>query len=367
MQESFNVSSSTGNYNVIIGIKLLEQVIEKNTSAIFMVDERLKDVLPDSVTRLILIKADETSKSLECMPHIIQEMTRHGTNRTSHLVAIGGGVVQDIATFAASVFMRGIKWTYMPTTMLGMVDSCIGGKSSINNLGHKNLVGNFYPPVEIIIDINFIQTLNEEQFIGGLLEAAKICYAHSDQEFIHYLNENPMFPMDAHNAKKLIIRTLKNKKWFIEMDEFDQKERLLLNFGHTFGHAIEAGTDFGITHGIAVGIGMIVAAEYSRSSNYLTADGVSSCNTLIQHIQLLFGDNLMKVIPKPPAINLARVLEKFETDKKHRTDSYRVVLPTGEGRLTLVTEEKNDHIRNRINTAYQSALDIMGYPNFNPG
>jgi 3-dehydroquinate synthase len=366
MQESFNISSSTGSYKVVIGKKLLEQVIEQNSTAIYMVDERLKDTIPESITKLILIKANESAKSLELIPSIIQEMTKHGTNRTSHLVAIGGGVIQDIATFAASIFMRGIKWTYMPTTMLGMVDSCIGGKSSINNLGYKNLVGNFYPPVDILIDMTFIDTLNEEQFIGGLCEAAKICYAHSYEEFIQYLNENPSYPMQRVNAQSLISRSLKTKKWFIETDEFDQKERLLLNFGHTFGHALEAGTDFGITHGIAVGLGMIIAIQYSELSGYLTPSGSNNSNHLVQHIMSLFGNSLDKVIPNPPIVDLNLVLEKFDNDKKHRTTNYRIVLPTGNGGLELVNEEKNDDIRQRIKLAFQKGLNLIGYPHLNP-
>lgn len=364
MQESFDISSSTGNYNVVAGANLLERVIAQNSAAIFMVDERLESILPEFVTKRILIKANENTKSLECMPEIILKMREAGANRTSHLVAIGGGVIQDIATFVASTYMRGIKWTYMPTTLLGMADSCIGGKSSINVLGYKNLIGNFYPPVDVLIDMAFIKTLNEEQVVGGLYEAAKICYARGYQQFQEYLNESPSFSMNSDNAQRVIVRALKTKKWFIETDEFDQNERLLLNFGHTFGHALEAGTDFGITHGIAVGIGMVVAVEYAKKSSLLSPVGISRAEHLIQHVKSMLGDGLENVIANPPKIDLALIMEKFNNDKKHRTELYRMVVPKGDGELELISEPITDTVQNRIKSAYQAGLLEIGYTNY---
>jgi len=364
MQESFDVSSSTGNYTVVAGTNLLERVIAQHGEAIFMVDERLESVLPESITKRILIKANETTKSLECMPEVMLKMREAGANRTSHLVAIGGGVIQDIATFAASTYMRGIQWTYMPTTLLGMADSCIGGKSSINVLGYKNLIGNFYPPVDILIDMAFIKTLNEEQVVGGLYEAAKICYARGYTQFLEYLNESPSFPMNSDNAQRVIVHALKTKKWFIETDEFDQNERLLLNFGHTFGHALEAGTDFGISHGIAVGIGMVVAVEYAKTSDLLSPTGISHAEHLIQHVKSMLGDGLEKVIASPPKIDLALIMEKFNNDKKHRTEFYRMVVPKGDGELELISESRTDAVRNRIKLAYQVGLADIGYANY---
>lgn len=361
MQESFDISSSTGNYNVVLGTDLLSQVLTQYPDAIYMIDERLEAVLPDLITKRILIKADEMSKSLERMPEVILKMRELGANRTSHLVAIGGGVIQDIATFVASVYMRGIPWTYMPTTLLGMADSCIGGKSSINMLGYKNLVGNFYPPEAVLIDMAFIETLNEEQVVGGLFEATKICYARGYKEFLAYLQESPGYPMNPDNAQRVIARALQTKKWFIETDEFDQNERLLLNFGHTFGHAIEAGSDFGITHGIAVGIGMIVAVEYAKKAELLSSVGISHADHLIQHVKSMLGEGLKRVIEHPPKLDLELIMEKFNNDKKHRTDMYRMVVPNGDGELVLISAEKNDAVRKNIESAYQTGLANIAY------
>jgi 3-dehydroquinate synthase len=364
MQESFDISSSSGAYNVIAGVSLLEQVISEHPQAIYMVDERLSNCLPKSVTRRILIEATEGNKSLERMPEVLLKMREAGANRTSHLVAIGGGVIQDIATFSASVYMRGIPWTYMPTTLLGMADSCIGGKSSINMLGYKNLVGNFYPPERVLIDMNFIQTLNADQVVGGLFEAAKICYARGYEEFLAYLSESPAYPMTADNAQRVIVRALKTKKWFIETDEFDQKERLLLNFGHTFGHALEAGTDFGISHGIAVGVGMVIAVEYAKQSHLLSNTGLDKASHLIEHVKSMIGEGLTKVMSNPPKVDLSLVIEKFDNDKKHRSEHYRIVVPNDDGALELIAVAKDDKTRSLIRAAYISGLQAIAYPGF---
>ncbi len=364
MQESFEVLSSSGNYAVTVGTDLLANVIEQHGDSIYIIDERLHSFLPQIITNCILINANENTKSLESMSEVILQMREFGANRNTHLVAIGGGIIQDIATFVASIYMRGIQWTYMPTTLLSMVDSCIGGKSSINVLGYKNLIGNFYPPVEIMIDMAFINTLSEEQFVGGLFEAAKICYAHSYQSFLDYLDKSILYPRTTDDVQKVIVYTLKTKKWFIETDEFDQNERLLLNFGHTFGHALEAGTHFGITHGIAVGIGMVVAVEYAKLSALLSETGIIRAENLIEHVKSMLGGGVKSVIENPPAIDLLLVLDKFNNDKKHRKDCYRMVVPKAEGELVLIAELKNDEVINRIKLAYQRGLAKIGYLNY---
>lgn len=364
MQESFEVLSSSGNYSVVVGTDLLAKVLDQHSDSIYIIDENLKSVVPEIMTNCIFVSANENTKSLESMSEVILKMREFGANRNSHLVAIGGGIVQDIATFVASIYMRGIQWTYMPTTLLSMVDSCIGGKSSINVLGYKNLIGNFYPPVNIMIDIAFVNTLSEEQFVGGLFEAAKICYAHSYQSFLEYLNKSILYPMTPEDIQSVIVYTLKTKKWFIETDEFDQNERLLLNFGHTFGHALEAGTDFGITHGIAVGIGMAVAVEYAKLSGLLSETGIIHAEYLIQHVKLMLGSGFNSVIVNPPEIDLSLVLAKFNNDKKHSTEYYRIVVPKAEGELALISELKNDEVINRIKLAYQLGLSEIGYLNY---
>ncbi|MCC7007115.1 MAG: 3-dehydroquinate synthase [Ottowia sp.] len=359
MQKSFDICSASGNYGITVSHGLLAYLITAHPDAIFLIDARLENKLPASITKRIPIEAKESSKSLEAMAEVILQLRAFGANRTSHLIAIGGGIMQDIATFTASIYMRGISWTYMPTTLLSMADSCIGGKSSINVRNYKNLVGNIYPPTQVVIDVDFIHTLAAEQVVGGLYEAAKICYARGEHPFLDYLEKNPTWPLSNEAAQQLLIHSLQTKKWFIETDEFDQKERLLLNFGHTFGHALEAATDFGISHGVAVGVGMLTAIEYAQQRQLLNESGHKRVAPLAAHIKAML-DILNANHLQWPAIHLATVMEKFNNDKKHRTDAYRIVLPKENGELELISEPRNDTVRTQFCQSYETVLNRLG-------
>jgi 3-dehydroquinate synthase len=243
-----------------------------------------------------------------------------------------------------------------------MVDSCIGGKSSINAAGYKNLVGNFFPPSNVLVDVSFIATLDAEMIVGGLYEAAKICYASGYPGFLAYLAEQPSCPMTPEQAQRVILQSLRTKKWFIEVDEFDQKERLLLNFGHTFGHAMEAGTDFGISHGIGVGLGMLVANEYAKRQGNLTSDGLARVEHLGSHVRALLGAGASCVQASLPAIDLGLVMDKFDHDKKHRPGSYRIIVPAGDGSLELISVPKSDKVRRDFISAFEAALGQIPWP-----
>ncbi|RKP59071.1 3-dehydroquinate synthase [Pararobbsia silviterrae] len=342
-----------------VGRGLLAGVVAAHADAIYLVDERLAHLLPASAAKRVLIEANETRKSLEAMPDVILKLRELGANRSTHIVSIGGGVLQDIATFAASVYMRGLKWTYMPTTLLGMADSCIGGKSSINVLGYKNLVGNFYPPVEVVIDIDFIRSLDAEQVIGGLNEAVKICYARGAQSFADYLADGPVWPLPPEIAQRLLTRSLTTKKWFIEIDEFDRKERLLLNYGHTFGHALEAATQFGVSHGVAVGLGMLVAIDFAKRGAHLTPAGTAQADALARHVEAM-TDIVVESGVRWPRVDLAAVLQKFDNDKKHNSEFYRVVVPVRDGELELISIPRTDATRAALRTSYEAIFAQLG-------
>ncbi|MCP3384587.1 3-dehydroquinate synthase [Bradyrhizobium sp. CCGUVB4N] len=363
MQESFEIAASTGSYPVTVGQNLFSQIVTENPDAIYIIDKILEPRLPANIKKRIVIEALESNKSLEFAPHVIGELRKLGADRTSHLFAIGGGIIQDITTFAASIYMRGVDWTYLPTTLLSMVDSCIGGKSSINAAGYKNLVGNFFPPNNVVVDVSFIDTLDAEMIVGGLYEAGKICYASGYQGFLDYLAQEPARAMTAERAQRVILKSLRTKKWFIEVDEFDRKERLLLNFGHTFGHAIEAATEFAVSHGIGVGLGMLVANEYAKRHGNLTSDGQKRADHLASHVRALLGNGASSCLPRGmPTIDLALVMDKFDYDKKHRPGFYRTIVPTGDGALELISVPKTDETRRNIVAAYEAALGDIPWP-----
>ena len=187
----------------------------------------------------------------------------HRLTRGGSVIALGGGIVQDLGTMAASVYMRGVRWAYAPTTLMSMADSCIGGKSSLNVSGVKNLAGNIYPPASVVVDPDFITSLEVEDVAAGLGEAVKIAFCAGPEVFASFLRHYE----DRAHWEPLIEGVLTAKKWFIEIDEFDHAERRLLNFGHTFGHALEAATDFSVNHGVAVIMGMLAAGSFVIGSS----------------------------------------------------------------------------------------------------
>lgn len=358
MPESFEIRASSGRYRVTVGSGLLADALRSHAGAVILIDDRLTETLPAGERKVIYITAVEGSKSLEQAAPIVAKLRELGAHRRTHLLAIGGGIIQDISTFVASIYMRGISWSYLPTTLLGMVDSCVGGKSSINVYGYKNLVGNFYPPAEVLIDLDFLRSLNAEQMIGGLCEAAKICYARSAEEFSAYLADTPAVDMAPAQAERIVNRSLRAKQWFIEIDEFDQKERLLLNFGHTFGHALEAGTEFRITHGVAVGIGMVVAEEYAKQQALLVPAGGKCIGRLTGHVELLLK-GLPQLADELRSLDIGLITEKFDNDKKHQADQYRIVVPKGDGMLELVGVARTEQGRMTIRNAYRAAIERL--------
>ena len=226
MSVSFEINSSSKSYQVEIGRGQLKSGLYAPKQNFVLVDELVLELYPYLDTDfLIVIPAVEESKSLATVAYVIEKLRLLGANRNSHLIAIGGGIIQDIATFTASIFMRGISWSYYPTTLLGMVDSCIGGKSSINVGQFKNIAGNFYPPERILIDTDFCETLKQQELISGLCEAVKICFASRDEVLTKYLSftESNGLVNEA-NLPDIINLSLMTKKKFIEEDEFDTPE-----------------------------------------------------------------------------------------------------------------------------------------------
>lgn len=330
MSDLFEIESSRGAYQVRVGTGLLGKVPD---DSFILADKALipawsklqgKNVIP--------VLAEERVKTLITVAEVIETLRTLGATRSTKLVVVGGGIIQDVATFVASAYMRGIDWSYYPTTLLGMVDSCIGGKSSINVGKYKNIAGNFHPPKEVVIDTSFVASLQVTQQIAGLCEAAKICFAGGEESFERYLAlvGDPVSFGNA-NVDDIISLSLRTKKRFVEEDEFDQGIRLLLNFGHTFGHAIEGATDFAISHGIAVGLG-ILAARHASIDLGISQAGAQRTQQLIDHIRTLLRQvpDLKEVVS---SLDSEFALAKFKSDKKHRSDAYAVILITDRGAL----------------------------------
>jgi 3-dehydroquinate synthase len=274
-------------------------------------------------------------------------------------VAIGGGVIQDLTAFVTSIYMRGVAWIYVPTTILAMVDSCIGGKSSINVGPYKNLVGTFHPPKKVFIDPQLARTLPMDQQASGIIEAAKICFCRGPEAFRDYMASNPHPGMAPDALAKLISLSLHAKKWFIEIDEFDQKERLLLNFGHTFGHAIEGASHYAISHGIAVGLGILCAIAFVRQDKKLDGDPYRTTPIVADLEEHLIS--LLKAVPDLPkhltSLSVKEVLDRFESDKKHKQNSYVLILVETSGEVVLEKVARSPGSKDRVEKAVRSVME----------
>lgn len=322
MTESFDVKHSTGSYSVKIESGSFEKTLREfaESGAFIVADDFFALQFEEWGIKALFLHATEKMKSLDDMPYVAETMRGAGVNRHTELVAVGGGVIQDIVCFIASVYMRGVKWNYIPATVLAMVDSCIGGKSSINVGPYKNLVGTFHPPKQIFIDPDVTKTLPQIEVVSGLIEAIKICYC---------IGNTPLD--DVSDLETIISKSLRVKKWFVETDEFDMKERLLLNFGHTFGHAIESATNFAIPHGIAVGIGILCAIEYSGFRPVRVVK-------LEKHVL-----GLLAGLPIP-SLNHVNIIERFRSDKKHGQDYFTMILLNPNGDVELHKTERSEQV-----------------------
>ncbi len=349
----FLIKAGGGGYKVSVGKDIVGTWINRD-GAIWIVDANVatlhRHLIPESA---IYQDALESAKCLDSVASLLEKLRDYGGTRQTTVIAVGGGIVQDLVTFAASCYMRGIRWIYCPTTMLSMVDSCIGGKSSINVGRYKNIAGNFYPPEEILIDTTFCDTLTNEQMAEGLCEAAKICYADSDDAFNVFLS---LAEADAAHPTKerlahLIQHSLWSKKRFIEEDEFDQGVRLLLNFGHTFGHAIEGATAYAISHGLAVGLG-IIAAEYCSIRLGYSEESLSNVASLTAFVrrQLRLVPDLAEKLNR---MNPADAMDCFLSDKKHSAESFTLILFDRQGRLQRVVIPRSDEIRAELLRTFQ--------------
>lgn len=250
------------NYDVIIEKNGLDKVgiyFNLNRKVLILTDSHIPNEYYNKVAEsskkpfLYIIEAGESSKSFENFGKILDFMIENKFSRSDCVVACGGGVVGDLAGFVASCYMRGIDFYNIPTTLLSQVDSSIGGKTAINKLGYKNVIGAFYPPMKVLIDSNLLKTLDERNLHAGLVEALKMGITN-DASLVKVIKESNNLLDDI---DQIIIKALTIKKLVVEQDPYEKNIRRVLNFGHTVGHAIESLSNYDLLHGECVGLGMV--------------------------------------------------------------------------------------------------------------
>jgi 3-dehydroquinate synthase len=261
----------------------------------------------------------ESAKNLRSVEEIARSLCRAGADRRSLLVAVGGGVVGDVAGFAASAFLRGVQLVQVPTTLVAQVDSSIGGKTGVNLPEGKNLVGAFYPPRLVLTDPELLRTLPDREFRGGLAEVIKHAVIADAQMFTTLEKEmEKILQRDRHALGSLIPRNVEIKARVVSRDERESGLREILNFGHTFAHALESVTKYQrYQHGEAVAWGMIAASFLGHELGLTRADDVSRIVALIRRLEPL---------PSWPSVSSSTLLDAMRSDKKTRSGVLRFVL-----------------------------------------
>lgn len=280
----------------------------------------------------VVFPAGEESKRLGTLERICEELVRHGLDRSSFLVALGGGVTGDITGFAAASFMRGIPYVQIPTTLLAQVDSSVGGKTGVNLASGKNLVGAFWQPRLVLADIETLLSLSDRDFREGMAEVIKYGVIW-DSEFFTWLEENAaaLMAKDVEALSHIVEISCRIKAQVVEADEREGGLRAILNYGHTFGHGIEKVTEYRVLrHGEAVSIGMVAAGRTAALLDLLGADDVRRIERLLTTYGL--------PVKLPENVNVASLMASFASDKKATGGRPKFVLPTRIGAVKVTAD-----------------------------
>ena len=332
MSEQMKIQSHKGSYSVDFDNSCIEKFADWNFETTHLiVDRKVAQLYPEQLQSVLeapsvlLLDALETNKSLEKLPDYVDFLVNNKIRRHHTLVAIGGGIVQDITSFLASTLLRGLEWIFYPTTLLSQADSCIGSKSSINCRGTKNILGTFTPPKKIYVSTCFLNTLEISELKSGVGEMLKVHAIAGPHDFQSIADDYDGLFSDSETMMKRIRRSLEIKKENIEKDEFDKGPRLVFNYGHSFGHAIESATGFAIPHGIAVSIGCDMA-------NYCAAK-LGVCGEKIwKDMHPTFKKNYQDY--ETVDIPFESFLSALGKDKKNiSADSFSLILPDKNARI----------------------------------
>jgi 3-dehydroquinate synthase len=280
---------------------------------------------------LILFPHGEASKHLQTIGQLASELAERGFDRGDGLIALGGGVVGDITGFLASIYMRGIPFVQVPTSLLAQVDSSVGGKTGVDIPQGKNLIGTFYQPKAVFIDTNVLNSLPEEEFLGGMAEVIKYG-ASIDAEFFTWLSENRAAILALHPSVigPMIQQCCELKASVVERDEREGDLRRILNFGHTIGHAVEAASGYTLIHGFAVAIGMVAVAELAVRGGYAEKSVVDSIVDLLGQFRL--------PVAIPAEYDRDAIRKYLRTDKKTVGGRVYFVLPEAVGKVRITDQ-----------------------------
>lgn len=324
-----NIKSKLYDYSVEFTDDFAKKVKEISESTTYVIDKNVYELYRErfselSVDNIYLMDPTESKKNMDSVIDIMNFWKQSGVKKNWKVVCFGGGITQDVTTIAADLFLRNMEWYFFPTTLLSMCDSCIGGKCGINLGEYKNQIGVFYPPKKIFIDTNFINTLSEGDYLNGWGEILKFSLTKDDHFFDELKSEENFIPCDR--IAEYIHKGLFTKKEIIEEDEFETDLRRVLNYGHTFGHALEAYTHNTIPHGQGVIWGIDVANYIALSENLITEEYYYEIKKLIKSSflkdEIVISDS-------------HKLFEIIKTDKKVKGNTIHLALLNGRSNLIV--------------------------------
>lgn len=357
----------TNKYNIFLGSGLINDYTKwlpskDNCSTIVIITDKIVENLHAKQfsknlekagykTLLLVVEPGEDSKSFAVKEKLELEMLKHKCDRKTILIAFGGGVIGDLTGFLAATYMRGIRFIQVPTTLLSAIDSSVGGKTGINTLYGKNLIGAIWQPIVVVTDLELLKTLPQMHLVNGLVEAIKI-FLTNDIKSFNYLvrNLNKILKRDEKVLQSIIKRSVKLKAHIVKLDEREENLRMILNFGHTVGHAIEKSSNYEILHGLCVALGIIVEARVAVLLKHLSVDDF----TVIVNLLRLIGitqDMLAK-------FDIDEIINNMLIDKKNKNGSIYMILLNSIG--SVYTEKDRVAIKVDISIIKNAIVGLKG-------
>jgi len=344
--KQIKVALEDRSYNIMIQAGILRNANDilspfcSKSSILVITDSNVDPLYSDKIESKyskFIFPAGEKHKTIDTITNICRKAVETGLDRKSLIMALGGGVCGDMAGFAAAVYMRGIEFIQIPTTLLAMVDSSVGGKTGVDLPEGKNLVGAFWQPKLVLIDPETLKTLPMEEVRNGLAEVVKYGMIY-DWKFFQLLENNieALKNLDMDFYTEMIQRCCEIKAEVVAQDEREGGLRAILNYGHTFGHAVELLSNFEIAHGAAVSIGMAVAVELGVMTKRISKDYAERQNTLLKKLGL--------PIRIPSGFDSEKIYGAMLHDKKTVGSKVKLILPDGDGAVSIVDNIDSDLI-----------------------
>jgi len=351
--QTLNVDLANRSYPIHIGRHLMTDanlilphlkrkhvaIVTNTTVAPLYLDQLTKTLQAVGVSVIPIILPDgEAYKNTETLNKIYDVLLQNRCERSTTLIALGGGVIGDLTGYAAATYLRGVPFIQIPTTLLSQVDSSVGGKTGINHPLGKNMIGAFYQPQVVLADIDTLKTLPARELSAGMAEVIKYGLIR-DAEFFNWLEAHieALMALDESAISEAIYRSCRNKAEVVARDEHETGERALLNLGHTFGHAIENAMGYGVwLHGEAVAAGTMMAADLSQRMGWLTAAEVSRIHALLTKASLPLD---------APKLSVDQYLDLMQMDKKVADGKIRLVLQQGIGKSVITSDYDAEKLR----------------------